>query len=356
MPKPPYFPCYVNDFAADPKVEAMDTAEVGAYFLLLLKAWKEEPAGTVPNDDKVLARWARVSYEQWEIMRESVMAPWKLQTDNRWHQKRMEQEWESMMSRRERRAKAGREAMNRRWGNNVSSRNQRFGTLITKSPFTLNLWRQMSDYFSGACLGCGASEEVLPVLINPEGNNNITNVQPLCRECFGSGAHINKDLRVGKVKESKLREKWGVEVPREKEEKARRVKFDAKRFTLNEAMRIWIDTKYPEFVQGDIDYMITKFKSVFHGKLAVSWRLTFYTFVDNEVTRYKYRPGDFDWRNKNGGQPIKPSSTVAHDELQTRDRQELEEFERELAAADEGPGAAGGDSEDFFLVPEDDDR
>ena len=42
---PPYFPFYPDDFASDGKVEAMTTEEVGAYTLLLCKAWREDPPG-----------------------------------------------------------------------------------------------------------------------------------------------------------------------------------------------------------------------------------------------------------------------------------------------------------------------
>jgi uncharacterized protein YdaU (DUF1376 family) len=90
--KPPYFPLYVKDFAADSKVELMSTEEVGAYILLLCKAWLEEPAGSLPANDKVLARWARMDLERWLVVKFSVLSPFFVGTDGRWYQKRMLQE------------------------------------------------------------------------------------------------------------------------------------------------------------------------------------------------------------------------------------------------------------------------
>lgn len=91
--KPPYFPFYVNDFAADGKVEAMTTEEVGAYILLLCKAWMEEPPGTIPNDDTVLARWARLTVPRWMRIRKAVLAPFSKGDDGRLWQKRMMAEY-----------------------------------------------------------------------------------------------------------------------------------------------------------------------------------------------------------------------------------------------------------------------
>lgn len=92
----PYFPFYVNDFAADAKVEGMALIEVGAYILLLCKAWNEDPPGTLPNSDRLLARWSRLSDELWLEHREFILAPFKIESDGRWHQKRMESEYKKL--------------------------------------------------------------------------------------------------------------------------------------------------------------------------------------------------------------------------------------------------------------------
>lgn len=114
---PPYFPFYPDDFASDGDVEAMSTAQVGAYILLLCKAWREEPVGSVPDDDRRLARWARMTPEEWSEAKSAVLAPFALRNDGRWHQPRMAREFMKLRESSRRRAEAGAAGAESRWGN-----------------------------------------------------------------------------------------------------------------------------------------------------------------------------------------------------------------------------------------------
>lgn len=111
MKELPYFPFYVSDFATDGKVEAMSTAAVGAYILLLCKAWHETPPGSIPNDDAVLARWARMSPHDWAECRLSVLSCFRPGPDNRLYQKRMQDEYRKLRGIRKLRS----DAANARW-------------------------------------------------------------------------------------------------------------------------------------------------------------------------------------------------------------------------------------------------
>jgi uncharacterized protein YdaU (DUF1376 family) len=95
---PNYFHFYPNDFVSDRNVEAMTTEEVGAYILLLCKAWREKPVGTVPNDDRILARWARVSDAKWEKIKPAVMAAFRAKNGERFTQKRLQKEFTRVKS------------------------------------------------------------------------------------------------------------------------------------------------------------------------------------------------------------------------------------------------------------------
>jgi uncharacterized protein YdaU (DUF1376 family) len=115
LSRPPYFPFYVNDFCSDGLVEAMTTEEVGAYILLLCKAWLENQPGTLPCDDRVLARWSRLTDERWMACKPSVLSPFKLECDNRYHQKRMKIEHKSMMNRKKERSESGKLGAKKKW-------------------------------------------------------------------------------------------------------------------------------------------------------------------------------------------------------------------------------------------------
>lgn len=82
-------PIYINDFTSDELVEAMTTEEIGAYVLLLFKAWKSNPPATIPDDDETLARYARLSPARWQACKARVLAPWQSTGDGRLVQKRL---------------------------------------------------------------------------------------------------------------------------------------------------------------------------------------------------------------------------------------------------------------------------
>ena len=103
---PPAFQFYANDFSSSATVEAMSTTAVGAYVLLLCKAWYQDPVGTIPDNDDILSKWSRVSRREWMKIREYVLSAFIL-IDGRWHQKRMQDEWKSLLERRKERSQSG---------------------------------------------------------------------------------------------------------------------------------------------------------------------------------------------------------------------------------------------------------
>jgi uncharacterized protein YdaU (DUF1376 family) len=115
--KPPAFLLYVSDFTSDGNVEAMTTQEVGAYILLLCKAWKEEPAGSLPDDDSTLARWSRLTPAQWAKCRAAVLTPFRKREDGRLHQPRMQKEFAKLRGVRASRSQAAKRAADARWHN-----------------------------------------------------------------------------------------------------------------------------------------------------------------------------------------------------------------------------------------------
>lgn len=120
MPKDtdiPAFLFYPDDFTSDGKVEAMTTEEVGAYILLLCKAWRESPVGSIPADDAVLARWTRQTPARWAECKPKVLAAFKLGTDSRWHQRRMRNDHKKLMAKRKKRVNAAIAGALAKWGN-----------------------------------------------------------------------------------------------------------------------------------------------------------------------------------------------------------------------------------------------
>lgn len=193
--KPPYFPFYVKDFAADSKVEAMPTEGVGAYILMLCKAWQEDPPASLPNDDATLARWARLDRSRWLELKDVVLAPFVLGTDNRYHQKRLRQEFDKAIGLVKTRSAAGREGANGKWQTpeyvrGRADRYQRMKEAKEKGTHTDDEWFALKAACGNKCLRCGAEgvqlvkDHIKPIYQG--GSDSLLNVQPLCKPCNSS--------------------------------------------------------------------------------------------------------------------------------------------------------------------------
>jgi len=115
--KLPWFQFYPDDFSGDGKVEAMSTTGVGAYMLLLCKAWREDPIASLPNDDTILARWSRLTSEEWQSHKTEILAAFTLREDGRWYQSRLECEFIKAMNLKKKKSEAGKVGAAARWTN-----------------------------------------------------------------------------------------------------------------------------------------------------------------------------------------------------------------------------------------------
>jgi Protein of unknown function (DUF1376) len=83
-------PLWVGDFLAD--TMDLSTAEVGAYMLLLMAAWRFE--GSLPNNQVELAQITRTNYDHWHRVRKPRILHrfFRQGEDGRWRQKRLTKE------------------------------------------------------------------------------------------------------------------------------------------------------------------------------------------------------------------------------------------------------------------------
>lgn len=117
----PYFRFYPRDFAASGKVEAMTTEAVGAYILLLGKAWHERPPCSIPNDQSTLARWARLSEDDWTRVMGRVLTCWTLRNDGRLYNARLESEWVKAREETSAKSEGGKRGAKKRWDSHRSA-------------------------------------------------------------------------------------------------------------------------------------------------------------------------------------------------------------------------------------------
>lgn len=85
----PALPLWTDAYIAD--TVHLDATESGAYLHLLMSAWRL-PDCSLPDDDRLLARWAKCTPGQWKRIRPVVMAFWTLGENQEWTQKRLMKE------------------------------------------------------------------------------------------------------------------------------------------------------------------------------------------------------------------------------------------------------------------------
>jgi uncharacterized protein YdaU (DUF1376 family) len=103
---------WTDDYLADTR--GLTQAEHGAYFLLLQTAWRSRDCA-LPDDDRVLARYAGCDLRVWKKQRANVLERfWSQLADGRWVQKRLLEERELVRKR----ADAARGNARKRWDAN----------------------------------------------------------------------------------------------------------------------------------------------------------------------------------------------------------------------------------------------
>tara|TARA_R110000824_G_scaffold114279_1_gene264686 strand:+ start:2494 stop:3261 length:768 start_codon:yes stop_codon:yes gene_type:complete len=118
----PYIPLNVNALLADDKVALMNTQEVGAYILLLCRAWQQERPGSLPNNDEWLARWTRLDLNQWLEIKKIVMNPFwfnESHPDGEWVQDRMVRDHGTISNTQQTKRALAQKAANARWGKKI---------------------------------------------------------------------------------------------------------------------------------------------------------------------------------------------------------------------------------------------
>lgn len=351
MPKdkgrPPYFLFDPAAWNGSPKVRVMEPDQIAWFIQLLADAWesKDTPQATLPNDDIKLkqmsrynksidrerkrftnirahlitaltslnhqptanetisiltqvlgvaleeaeneleSQWQRVK-DQFSVDRTLIYSPRQMAELRRWR--------DSLL----RRASVGVEAAGKRWGKPLSE--------VTKEFMDIegNLQHPILDgtaITNPSVISDNVLTQTIPIL---SARSPLTSTWPTHT--------LNNNLNEKDVSKNDTSKKIGDPLSNNQESKVKTPRkgvetlFNEEKFALTDKMKKYLGDKYPEFVQGDIDYMVEKFKLLYHGKVYTSWSRTFYNFVSNQLVMYGYKPGQFQWRKIEGS---KTSST-----------------------------------------------
>ena len=99
----PALPLFTDAYLAD--TTHLTTTEHGAYLLLLMTAWRT-PGCCLPDDDMLLARYAKMTRDKWKKIRPTLVQFFRVR-DGQWHQARLQDELQHLQSRRTQQSEAG---------------------------------------------------------------------------------------------------------------------------------------------------------------------------------------------------------------------------------------------------------
>lgn len=119
MSKPASIPFFGDAYLAD--TTHLTTEEHGAYFLLLLAAWRQDDCA-LPNEDRKLARIAGLSTKKWLSIKSTIMDFWQVE-DGRIYQSRLRKEHDFVC----RKSEANRKSAEARWNKQGAENKQDWG-------------------------------------------------------------------------------------------------------------------------------------------------------------------------------------------------------------------------------------
>jgi len=197
--KSPAFQFYPADYLADAKVQALSIEGEGCYFRLLCYCWRE---GFIPADRGRLSRLCK-GYDGPGID-EAVSMFRKGRKRGTLIHGRLEQERQAQAARTRLMKESGSHGAEKRW--NKARLSQKIARLsdIHLDPYADEQWPILVEACENKCVRCGVAkaelhggsltrDHIIPRHMG--GNNSISNIQPVCRNCNSSKSKETIDYR-----------------------------------------------------------------------------------------------------------------------------------------------------------------
>lgn len=128
----PALPLWTDAYLGD--TTHLTTLEHGAYLLLLMVSWRSRDC-SLADDDRLLARYAKVTPAQWRRLR-PVIEDFFTVKDGRWIQRRLRDEANAVRQRRQQQVEAGRASALKRKGRHSTDVEQPSNEASTPTPIS----------------------------------------------------------------------------------------------------------------------------------------------------------------------------------------------------------------------------
>ena len=126
----PALPLWTDAYLGD--TLHLSTTEHGAYLLLLMVSWRTREK-SLPDDDRLLARYTKLSRRQWERIR-PVMAEFFTIENGRWTQGRLLDEYAAVRRQQQQRSDAGQASALKRKERNATAVQRKSNGASTPTP------------------------------------------------------------------------------------------------------------------------------------------------------------------------------------------------------------------------------
>ena len=184
--------------------------EFKAAVILWCRAWKQRPACSLPDDDRILSSFAMLPMPKWRKVKAIALRGFVKCSDGRLYHKVL-----SADAIRAHKASKKRAAAYEKWRNGESgdqddppagpaaTRSQRLAEARRKGVHTAEKWQAMLEVFSHTCVQCRVQnprggivkDHILPIYQG--GSDGIDNLQPLCTSCNSRKGPDSTDHRNG---------------------------------------------------------------------------------------------------------------------------------------------------------------
>jgi uncharacterized protein YdaU (DUF1376 family) len=127
----PALPIFTDAFISD--TTHLTSAQTGAYFMLLMMAWRTKE-NALPDDDEKLSRWARMDRRTWAMNKAVIMSFWKKDEQQLWRQGRLDDERKRADHVRRLASQAGKASALKRQGRHSTDVQRNVNGTSTPSP------------------------------------------------------------------------------------------------------------------------------------------------------------------------------------------------------------------------------
>lgn len=299
-PRRDMMPLWTDAYIAD--TTHLDLDHHGAYFLLLMKAWREagDQPPSLPDDDMFLRNSLSITQKKWASLKPYIMAFWELE-DGRWTQKKLTQAWKTDQDFRVRQAENGTKG-----GRPPSQKSEDIGSLRAEDITEKNQQKQRN-------------EESPAVAVATTSDTNVSSLHTNA----GEQAQVRA---LDKETISEIRTHWNAMADRTGLNQLMIVSPDRLKFIIRRL----------KDVDGDVGAVLTAIRNVennphWTGKTKGGFRATF-DWVMGDPKRFiqaletEEKPdGVF---NQTGGQG-RNNAEAAHDNRRDAFREILDEFDTE---------------------------